>query len=123
MVNINELKEGESEFAESDSQYETDEELDSDLDDESDIEDESLLDRLAALTDVIPHHQRQKVWDFGENIFNVGFGVGRFLGTAAWILTTGAMVLILPGALEIEKEHAGLAQEHQMRVQQQQAQQ
>lgn len=96
--------------------------LDDDEEDD-DLEDESLLDRIKALGDIIPLETRAKVWESVESLLSWGYYTGRFVGSAAWILTTGAMILVLPAAIELDKEVATLAQENQARMQQMQAQQ
>ncbi|CAO3594559.1 unnamed protein product [Absidia cylindrospora] len=81
------------------SEYSDDEDFDDD-------EDESVLDRLAALKDIIPLKHR-----------------ATFVGKSAWVLTTSMLLLVLPLALEIEKEQALVAYEQEAMQQQGAAQQ
>ncbi|KAJ3300201.1 mitochondrial import receptor protein [Borealophlyctis nickersoniae] len=97
---------------------------DADLDaDYDDISDESLLDRFAALKDVVPPTTRAKIYGGVVKAGRWTWGTGKFLGSAAWVIATGALLVLLPVALELEKEAAMLQQEAQARVPAQQAQQ
>lgn len=83
---------------------------------------ESLYERLIGLTDAFPVSLRLSLLNKLGDGFAFGLGMAQVIGNIAWVLTTASMVLVLPAALEIEKEHAGLMQEHQARLSQQQAQ-
>ncbi|ORX94681.1 mitochondrial import translocase, subunit Tom22 [Basidiobolus meristosporus CBS 931.73] len=103
----------------SDSEY-SDFESDSDYED---IVEESLLERLQALKEVIPEKQRKAISSFASSIYNAGWTATTFVGKSAWVLTTSALLIVLPLALEIEKEQALLQFENEARMQQQSQQQ
>ncbi|CAG8803445.1 3247_t:CDS:2, partial [Racocetra persica] len=48
----------------------------------------------------------------------VGFGLktARFLGNAFWVLTTSAIILVIPLALELEKEHQIIQLENEQKA-------
>jgi len=46
--------------------------------------------------------------------------VTKFLGSAAWVLVTASILLVLPVMLEVEKEQAVIAQENSMKMSSQQ---
>ena len=121
MVDITEIttsQEISQEITSNSSQYETD----NDLSDTSSIHHESLLDRFYALSDAFPLHTRLSLIRNAEYCFYSGLQLVKVAGNCAWVVATCAMVLVLPGALEIEKESSGLLQEHQQRGTQQQTQ-
>lgn len=70
---------------------------------EDEEEVESLLQRLAGLSDAIPLKSRLAVSSFFEDAFTFTLGMGQVVGNVAWVVVTGAMVLVLPAALELEK--------------------
>lgn len=96
---------------------------DSDEDLDDDLADESLLERFAALKDVVSPTARAKVYNGIATAGSWTWSTGRFIGSAAWVIATGALLVLLPVALELEKEAAMLQQEAQARGAQQQAQQ
>lgn len=122
-----------------DSEYEDDEEddglsendiaerfgLDDDEDEEDDDEEEeeSLLERLSALVDVVPPTTRRSISRTVKNAASAAWGTAQWVGSAAWVVATAAMLVGLPVALELEREQFVFQQEAQMRAQQQQAQQ
>jgi predicted lysophospholipase L1 biosynthesis ABC-type transport system permease subunit len=71
------------------------------IDNEEDTE--SLLQRLAGLTDAFPLASRLAIKSTIQDSFNFTLNSIATLGNVAWVLTTAAMILVLPGALEIEK--------------------
>ncbi|RKP01860.1 hypothetical protein CXG81DRAFT_6868, partial [Caulochytrium protostelioides] len=103
--------------------YETEPELEagsdaSDVDDIDDIDallNESLVDRIAALRDVVPPAQRAALCAAGASVAGAAAAAAKFVGKSAWILTTAASLLILPVMLEVDKESFALQQEAQMR--------
>ncbi|KAG2231632.1 hypothetical protein INT48_006388 [Thamnidium elegans] len=80
----------------------------SDFSDEDDFddEDESLLDRIAALKDIIPLKHRNRVSNSVSTLTSWGKTGATFVGKSAWVITTSMFLLVLPLALEIEKEQA-----------------
>ncbi|KAJ2188703.1 mitochondrial import receptor subunit Tom22, partial [Coemansia sp. RSA 353] len=94
----------------SDSQYTTDSEsslsvhenVDSDFED--DYMDESLLERIAALKDIVPIEQRHAVSRLASQVAYWGdFGM-RLMGKLSWVVTTSALLVVLPLAYETDKD-------------------
>ncbi|KAJ2365679.1 mitochondrial import receptor subunit Tom22 [Coemansia sp. RSA 2610] len=101
------LVEIENEY-ESDSQYTTDSESlasDSEHSDyESDVEDESLLERLAALKDIVPAQQRQTIASVASSAKYWGEFGARLVGKLSWVFTTSALLVVFPLALETDRD-------------------
>ncbi|KAJ1651604.1 mitochondrial import receptor subunit Tom22 [Dispira simplex] len=95
---------------------------DSDFEDddlEYEIEEESLLERLAALKDIIPERQRNAVSNYVGSVVNAGRYGLSLVGKTTWVLSTTALVLLVPLALEMEKEQALTQYENEARLTQQ----
>lgn len=105
------------------SDSDSDEYSDEYSDDENEREDESVLDRLYALRDIIPLKQREALANNARRVYGWGRIAITFAGKSAWVLTTTMMLLVLPLALEIEKEQALITYEKEAQAQQQGAQQ
>ncbi|TPX41331.1 hypothetical protein SeMB42_g03860 [Synchytrium endobioticum] len=97
---IEELPSDIEEHEEDDDEFETDSEADS-------VAEESFLDRLFALEDAIP----QSVMAAVSRTTSLTMTGMRWAGSALWIVSTAAMLLVLPIALEGEKEQAAIHQE------------
>ena len=93
---------------------------DSELDEE---EEESILDRIAALKDIIPQKQRDRLSSGFTTVSSWSKTGATFVGKSAWVITTSMLLLVLPLALEIEKEQALVAYEKEAMQQQGAAQQ
>ena len=91
-------------------------------DDFDDDEDESILDRIAALKEIIPLKHRNRFASSASTLTSWGKTGATFVGKSAWVITTSMLLLVLPLALEIEKEQALVAYEKEA-MQQQGAQQ
>jgi import receptor subunit TOM22 len=102
--------------SEDESDYSDDEDFDDD-------EDESVLDRIAALKDIIPLKTRNRISSSVNSVTSWGKTGATFVGKSAWVLTTSMLLLVLPLALEIEKEQALVAYEQEAMQQQGAAQQ
>ena len=89
--------------SDSDSNYITDESVVSDFSDDEILE-ESLSERIAALKDVVPAHHRQRISGFSQKVYNFGSAGTQLVGKLAWILTTSALLVVFPLALETDKE-------------------
>ncbi|KAJ3197011.1 hypothetical protein HK101_006670 [Irineochytrium annulatum] len=100
---------------------EHDDEDEDDSDDDDDFKNETLLERLSALVDVIPYSQRRSVYLSAAGLLSTGFAGLRVAGKGLWVVATGALLLALPVALEVEREHFTLSQENSARLQQAQA--
>ena len=88
-----------------------------------DVTDETVLERIQALADIIPPVTRAKMLHSLSDAGSWAFSMGQWVGSGLWILSTASLMALLPLALELERERALIDQEHQQRVQQQQAQQ
>jgi hypothetical protein len=76
---------------------------------------ESLVDRLAALKDAFPIELQYSMLRSFNSTFRLAKNVAMFMGKAGWVITTATALLLLPGAMELEREHAMFLQESQMR--------
>jgi len=80
---------------------------------EDDGYDESLYDRIVALKEMIPVHQRARIVDvFGKACTVLGGGL-RFGGSVLWVVGTSALVLGVPFAVAIGEEQQQLDMERQ----------
>ncbi|KAF8975706.1 mitochondrial import receptor protein [Entomortierella lignicola] len=86
-------------------------------DDEDDVDNiESILDRFWALQDVIPPKTRRSIADKCSTVYGWGKYSANFLGNSAWVLTTSALLLVLPLMIELEHEQ-GLVEYEKMQQQ------
>ncbi|EIN12373.1 hypothetical protein PUNSTDRAFT_130626 [Punctularia strigosozonata HHB-11173 SS5] len=86
-------------------------------------DDESLLDRLAALVDIVPPATRHSIsskLSATGSAFRTG---SKLVGNVVWVVTTSLLLVGLPLALSLEDEAMRTAQEKEMLAQQQGAQQ
>ncbi|KAF9437589.1 mitochondrial import receptor protein [Entomortierella beljakovae] len=73
--------------------------------DEDDVDNiESIMDRFWALQDVIPPKTRKSIGEKFSSIYGWGKYSANFLGNSAWVLTTSALLLVLPLMIELEHE-------------------
>ncbi|KAF9411199.1 mitochondrial import receptor protein [Podila epigama] len=77
---------------------------------------ESILDRIWALQDVIPAKTRRRISDNATAAVNFTKSSAKFLGNSAWVLTTSALLLVLPLMIELEHEQ-GLVEYERMQQQ------
>ncbi|KAG9000085.1 mitochondrial import receptor protein [Tulasnella sp. JGI-2019a] len=77
---------------------------------QSPIEAESLVDRLAALVDIIPPEKRNSISRAAGWVKRGG----KMLGNVVWVVTTSALLIGLPLALSLEDEAKIMAQEREM---------
>ncbi|KAI5822860.1 mitochondrial import translocase, subunit Tom22 [Schizophyllum commune Tattone D] len=111
---------------EKDVPYASDESSAADSDDDlesvtsdDDERDETLLDRIAALKDIVPPSTRLAL---ANNVSKAGSfvkGTGKVVGNIVWVLTTSALLIALPLGLALEDEAKLVAQEKEMFEQQQ----
>jgi len=85
--------------------------------------DESLLDRIAALKDIVPPTTRHSLVSKVSKTASFFKGTTKFAGNFIWVVTTSALLIGLPLALILEDEAKVVAQENEMLVQQQGEQQ
>lgn len=90
-------------------------------DDFDELKAESLWERLAALVDMVPPTTRASLAGLLSRARRSLADCGRQGGQAAWILVTGAIIVAVPVALEVEREHFVIQQEAAHQTQQQQA--
>lgn len=90
----------------------------SDDEDDFDDEDESILDRITALKDIVPLKHRTRISNSVSTLTSWGKTGATFVGKSAWVITTSMFLLVLPLALEIEKEQALVAYEKEAMQQQ-----
>jgi len=84
-----------------------------------DVQSESLVDRIAALVDIIPPTARHAV---SQSVFKTAHLLKRgtkFAGNVVWIVTTSALLVGLPLALVLEDEAKVVQQERELLAQQQ----
>jgi len=84
---------------------------------------ESLAERLAALVDIVPPTTRHNI---SSGISKAGSYVKRsskLVGNIVWVVTTSALLVVLPLALSLEDEAKIVAQEKEMLDSQQNSQQ
>ncbi|PWW74241.1 mitochondrial import translocase, subunit Tom22 [Tuber magnatum] len=72
--------------------------------DGDDSYDESLYDRIVALKDMIPVHQRERIVNAFGRAHMVLSGGLRFGGSVLWVVGTSALVLGVPFAVAIGEE-------------------
>ncbi|KAJ7095960.1 mitochondrial import translocase subunit Tom22 [Mycena belliarum] len=85
--------------------------------------DESLLDRLAALVDIVPPTTRHAISERVSKSVSFFKRGGKIAGNLVWVLTTSALLVALPLALVLEDEAKIVAQEREFLEQQQGQQQ
>ncbi|KAG0243660.1 mitochondrial import receptor subunit Tom22-domain-containing protein [Mortierella sp. GBAus27b] len=113
-VDIDHVEEEEYTDTDSSSVYSSD-------DDEDDVDNiESIMDRILALQDVISPKTRKSISDKCSSIYGWGKYSAKFLGNSAWVLTTSALLLVLPLMIELEHEQ-GLIEYEKMQQQGSQA--
>ncbi|KAJ2719841.1 mitochondrial import receptor subunit Tom22 [Coemansia sp. Benny D115] len=81
-------------------------EYDSDFDEEDDDDylDESLLERIAALKDIIPSEHRRSISNTIQSVGSWGaFGLS-LVGKLGWVFTTSALLVVFPLAIESDRE-------------------
>ncbi|CAG8443616.1 6191_t:CDS:2 [Acaulospora morrowiae] len=77
---------------------------------------ESFIERILALRDIIPEDTRESISNNVSTIVHIGAKSARFLGNAFWVLTTSALILVMPLALEIEREHTIIQMENEQKA-------
>lgn len=97
---------------------ESDEEDDENTDDQDDILNETIAERIYALKDMVSARNRLRIVNATSNSVGLLGGLLTFAGRAAWVVTTSALLLVLPLAIEAEKEQALVNFEKEQKVQQ-----
>ncbi|KIJ54628.1 hypothetical protein M422DRAFT_73551 [Sphaerobolus stellatus SS14] len=83
---------------------------------------ETLVDRVAALVDIIPPTTRHSISTKVSRTASFLFTSGKVIGNIAWVIATSALVVGLPLALVLEDEAKIVQQEKEHLAQQQGAQ-
>jgi import receptor subunit TOM22 len=84
--------------------------------------DESVFDRVAALVDIVPPSTRHSIATKVSKTASVVKKTSKVVGNLVWIVTTSALLVVLPLALALEDDAKLAAQEREMLEQQQGAQ-
>jgi len=95
----------------------------SSVESDSPVDDESLLDRLAALKDIVPPTTRHSLVSKVSKTAAFVKRTSKFAGNVIWVVTTSALLIGLPLALILEDEAKVVAQENEILAQQQGTQQ
>ncbi|KAI3639440.1 hypothetical protein MIR68_002455 [Amoeboaphelidium protococcarum] len=95
----------------------------SDLSVDIDIANETLFDRLIALQDIIPPHTRAQIQSSASKTLAASRTFLKFASKFAWIVTTSAIISVVPLMIAMEQEQAIVAMEQEYQLQQQGAQQ
>ena len=90
----------------------------SDYQDDDNIQNETIFDRIAALKDIIPAHQRDAISRTLSKTFSYGSMATFIGGKAIYIIITSILMAGIPYALALEEERMLSEQERQMQLQQ-----
>ncbi|KAJ3030931.1 UNVERIFIED_CONTAM: mitochondrial import receptor protein [Siphonaria sp. JEL0065] len=98
---------------------ERDEDFETESEEEFDeeFEKETLFERFAALADIIPPTRRHAISKAINNTLATGFSTAQFAGKGLWVVATSALLVLMPVALEMERESFAIQQENAQRVQ------
>jgi len=94
----------------------TDSEI-SDVDDDDTL-DESLLDRIAALKDIVPPSYRKNLSAAAATGYSWAAQAASLGGKTLWVVSTSALLLGVPWALAFSEEQQVQEMEREMRMQQ-----
>jgi hypothetical protein len=100
-------------YEEAEEEFEAGQKLigDYDSDEEEYLAEESIFERLAALIDIVPPTTRARISNVVDSTISVGFGIGSLVGNGLWVVVTGALLVVLPISMELEKEAMLIQQE------------
>ena len=82
---------------------------DDDQDDQDDIANETLWQRLVHLQDALPADRREQWKKSALQVGGHAWTATKFMGNVAWVLTTSAMLVVLPLMYEMDKEQMDVA--------------
>lgn len=109
----------ETKETENDEDYEDVSEEDEDDDEDDDFdENETILERIAALKDIVPPKQRAQVSNLVSGTYSFIYSSVSKAGNATWILTTSALLLGVPLSLSILAEQQLIELEKEFKLQQ-----
>ncbi|KAI5795425.1 mitochondrial import receptor subunit Tom22-domain-containing protein [Peziza echinospora] len=101
------------------SQHSLSESEDEDEDEDDDITiEESIYERFVALKDIIPIKQRTKVANAVNGVWEWIAWSGKTGGKAAFVISTGVMMVGVPYALAVAEEGQMVEMEREMKLQQ-----
>lgn len=86
--------------------------------DETAIESETLFDRIAALKDIVPAHQRDALVRAISKTYSYGTVATFIGGKVAYVLITSVLMLGIPFALTLEEDRMFAEQERQYQMSQ-----
>ncbi|KAK5167801.1 mitochondrial import receptor subunit Tom22 [Saxophila tyrrhenica] len=103
---------------EEEDEWDTDTESEvSDVDVDDDL-DETLLDRLAALKDIVPPTYRKQLSNVTSTGYSWAAKAMNMSGKTLWVVSTSALLLGVPWALAFSEEQQVQEMEREMRMQQ-----
>ncbi|CAG8571932.1 258_t:CDS:2 [Paraglomus brasilianum] len=79
---------------------------------------ESFVERVKALRDIVPQDTRESIVGNISSVFRVGWQGATWIGKVMWVLTTSALLVVMPLALEIEREQALIQLENEQKAMQ-----
>ncbi|KAF2486149.1 mitochondrial outer membrane translocase complex, subunit Tom22 [Neohortaea acidophila] len=86
--------------------------------DDEDTLDESLLDRVAALKDIVPPTYRKRISTLSSTGYSWASRALSLSGKTLWVVSTSALLLGVPWALAFSEEQQVQEMEKEMRMQQ-----
>lgn len=86
--------------------------------DYDDALDETLLDRVAALKDIVPPTYRKNLSSITSTGYSWASSAVSFSGKTLWVVSTSALLLGVPWALAFSEEQQVQEMEREMRMQQ-----
>ncbi|KNE72282.1 hypothetical protein AMAG_16771 [Allomyces macrogynus ATCC 38327] len=95
----------------------------SDAESDYSVADEGLLDRIAALKDIVAPETRYAISSKVASAASFGKAAAKFLGNAAWVISTTALIMLAPLVMELEKETQMVMFEKEQQMRDQSAQQ
>lgn len=75
------------------------------------------IHRIVALKDMVPAATRRKFSAGLSNTWEASKSVGLWGGKAAWVVTTSALLILVPFAMATTEEQAIMEQEKEMKAQ------
>jgi import receptor subunit TOM22 len=109
----------EEELYDSEEYTDTESEISSEDEEDDDVLDETLVERIAALKDMIPLETRQFFSRQFTRISNATWYIKSVAGSIALIITTSAIMVGVPLIFEIERENMYVQYEKEAKLQQQ----
>jgi len=89
---------------------------DDDQGQDEDVQDETIIDRIVALKDIIPAHQRDAISRSISKAYSFGSMATFIGGKAVYILITSILMLGIPYALSLEEDKMISEQERQLQL-------